>query len=50
VGGVVIYNRAPEAVPDTREILLDELSPVKEEEEENDEGKKEQEKEVVDLK
>ena len=50
VGGVVIYNRAPEAVPDTREILLDELSPVKEEEEEDDEGKKEQEKEVVDLK
>jgi hypothetical protein len=46
VGGVVIYNRAPEAVPDTREILLDEISPVKGEEEE---GKKKEE-EVMELK
>jgi hypothetical protein len=48
VGGVVIYNRAPEAVPDTREILLDEIPPVKGEEEEG--KKEEEEEEVMELK
>ena len=32
VGGVVIYNRAPEAVPDNTAALLEEISPVTEEE------------------